>query len=272
MLAMKNFAHSFLISLLITAPAHAAFFDHSALDAILQRTVDAEGMVDYQALERDHRSALESYLVRVADADVAGWPRAERIVFWINAYNARVLLTVLDRPQLKNMTERYAAFGRPHKVAGRTLSLYDIQYRILLNRTNPDNQGKPIPFVSIDPPEPRVHFALVAAAKGGPRLRAAAYNADRLDYHLIQNSVEFANSTRAARLDDGRLWVSSLLKWASKDFEPKGGIVPYIVELIYEERRHDAEFVSGMLKTDFPKAAHSFDWSLNAQPPTADVP
>jgi hypothetical protein len=266
MLAMKKILFTAVLLSLPFPCAFAVFFDHAPLDAILERTVDSNGLVDYRALENDHRSALESYLIRVADADLAGWPRGEKLAFWLNAYNARVLLNVIDNPGLKKVSEKFALMAKPFPIAGRKLSLYDIQYRILLNRVNPDNQTGPIPFVSLDPPEPRVYFGLVSGAVGGPRLRPFAFTPENVDRTLTQNATEFANSERSARLENGKLWVSSLLKWASKDFAAQGGIAAYIGELIDEEKRPNAEYVLGALQSQFGKAEYSYDWTINRQP------
>jgi hypothetical protein len=248
----------------------AEFFDHSAFDALLQRTVDDDGFVDYQALERDHRSALESYLERIGEADLAGWPRADREAFFINAYNARMLLTVLENPGLRKVSERFALFNKPFSVAGQRLTLNDIEFRLLLNRKNPENGAGPVPMLSLDKPNPAVHFALVCGAKGCPRLLRAAYTADSVEDRLRRNAIDFANDAKYVDEKDGRLYLSSILRWYAKDFATAGGVARYLAERLDGERRGDAEAIGGLLNSGgLAHAEYHYDWSLNAQPDRA---
>src|SRR5690242_15215740 len=54
-----------------------------------------DGEVYYRALKSD-RGKLDSYLNQVAGASPDQLARDEQIAFWINAYNALVLKTVVD--------------------------------------------------------------------------------------------------------------------------------------------------------------------------------
>src|SRR5574338_792821 len=77
-------------------PAEGADPLHVPLDQILDVNV-RDGLVYYRALKSD-RSRLDRY---VASLDVpaqtyAGWAREKQIAFWLDAYNAFVLETVID--------------------------------------------------------------------------------------------------------------------------------------------------------------------------------
>jgi len=103
---------------LITVPAAAQGFDHShaAWTALLQRHVVVldgarASRVRYTELAAD-RAALEAYvssLAAVTRSQFEGWPRAERLAFLINAYNAHMVQKVLTRyPDLRSVWD----FGR----------------------------------------------------------------------------------------------------------------------------------------------------------------
>src|SRR5258708_21790920 len=66
----------------------------AALDTELDAYV-RDGLVYYRALKSD-RSKLDAYVASISEVAVDGAPRNERLAFWINAYNAVVLKTVID--------------------------------------------------------------------------------------------------------------------------------------------------------------------------------
>src|SRR5580704_11844024 len=142
-------------------PAIAGLFDHSSYNAVLHHYVDDEGLVDYDSIRLNSLTALESYFERLADASPAGWSTAERLAFWINAYNARVLYLVSQRPDLKKISDDPTLFDLPFKVAGHLLTLNDIEHRILRGATNTKNGKGPLQGLSLAKIDPRIHFALV---------------------------------------------------------------------------------------------------------------
>ena len=72
-----------------------------------------DGFVYYRALRGD-RSRLDRYVAAIASTDVAGRPREDQIAFWINAYNAIALKTVIDHYPIAQRSKdtRRAASGR----------------------------------------------------------------------------------------------------------------------------------------------------------------
>ena len=93
-----------VVALLLTlAPARpgAQGTLHAPFDKILDTYV-RDGFVYYLALQKE-RGGLDRYLASldVPRARVDGWPKADQEVFWINAYNATVLRTVIDAYPIK---------------------------------------------------------------------------------------------------------------------------------------------------------------------------
>ena len=68
---------------------------HRSLDVILDTYV-REGLVYYRAL-RAERGRLDAYVsnLDVPAAALEGWSREDQAAFWLNAYNALVLRTVV---------------------------------------------------------------------------------------------------------------------------------------------------------------------------------
>jgi hypothetical protein len=252
----------------VCAPAlfvQAALFDHSLYDTVLQHYVNEDGLVDYGSIRENSLTALQSYLERLADVDLAGWPAAERLAFWIDAYNARVIYILAQRPTMKKISEDFEIFNQPFKVAGVTLTLNDIEHRILRGTTNPDNKKGPIPGLTLEKRDPNVHFALVCGAVSCPRLRNFAYTDDNVEDTLLINAKDFANSSKHVDSVNGRLRLSSIFKWDRKDFAAVGGVAAYLSELIDPARRGDAAEIQQLLAAGLTNAEYTYGWTINAQ-------
>src|SRR5262249_43382796 len=74
----------------------AASTFHHSLDQILDVNV-RDGLVYYRAL-RAERGRLDRYVasLNVPAATYDGWSREDKMAFWVNAYNAFVLQTIVD--------------------------------------------------------------------------------------------------------------------------------------------------------------------------------
>ena len=98
----------------------------TGLDAILDPYV-RDGEVYYRALKSD-RGKLDAYVSQLAGAQIDRMSNDERLAFWLNAYNALVLRTVIDHYPIQGRSPDYpkvsirqipGAFERlPHRVAG----------------------------------------------------------------------------------------------------------------------------------------------------------
>src|ERR671924_2182101 len=146
---------------------------HRPFDQILDVNV-RDGFVYYRALAGS-RGALERYVasLNVPTATYDGWTREAKMAFWVNAYNAFVLQTVIGRYPIRGASGTYpansirqipGAFDQTkHRAAGRSVTLDEIEKTIL-----PEFK------------EPRLHLALGRGAVGSGRLRSEAYTAARL--------------------------------------------------------------------------------------------
>jgi hypothetical protein len=168
---------------------------------------------------------------------------------------------VLERPMLKKISDDFPLFDEKFPVAGRSFSLNEIENRIL--RSDPAKGGG-VDGISISKRDPRVHFALVCGAIDCPKLITKAYVEADLNSTLQNNAVQFANNPKHVSIQNGKLTVSSILKWYENDFANVGGVATYLASLTDVTLRKDADTVNERLKKDFPgRTTFKYDWSLN---------
>lgn len=250
-----------MIAGLAAPSAQAACIDHAIWDGILKANVDPNGFVDYDSIRVNKGGDLYQYISFLEDADLKSCSQAEKLAFWINAYNAHMIRQVLARPKMQNVSEDFKLFHEKFKIARLNLSLNSIENRVL--RSDP-KQGGPIEGVSL-PLDPRVHFALNCGAISCPKLVNRAYQPQTLAERLQANAVNFANAPKHLRVENGALVASSILKWYGSDFDKLGGVPAYLSSLTDPKLRADEKDVDAKLPADFPqKTTFEYDWTLNS--------
>ncbi|MEK6606312.1 MAG: DUF547 domain-containing protein [Myxococcota bacterium] len=237
--------------------ATAAFdHEHRAFGALLARHVK-DGMVDYARLAGDARADLDAALrpfEAVEPAAYAGWSDAQKLAFWLNAYNAYALRLVVAHYSVESIRTigllPGAAFRtsfiaiRAHGDRGK-LSLDDLEQRILRK----------------DFHEPRIHFAIVCASKSCPKLRAEPYRAADLDRQLDEQAREFLRDPTKNRFEVSTrtLRLSRIFDWFGEDFAGEGGLTTFVA------RYADDAVASELRKGDVRVAFLDYDWSLNGR-------
>jgi len=201
-------------------------------------------LVDYGAVKADQRYRLA--LDDLQRASTAGLrTEAERLAFWINAYNLLAIKAVVDQYPTRSIRDGGSLLSPIWKrkvgvAAGREVSLDDVEHGILRRE-----------FA-----EPRIHLAIVCASLSCPDLRPEPYEAARLDAQLDDQVAAFLrNPTKGvARGADGAVRVSAIFKWFAEDFRPLGGVARFI------GRRADPGVAAGLGESF---GYLDYDWSLN---------
>ena len=241
-------------------PAPGAELLHRPLDQILDVNV-RDGLVYYRALKGE-RGRLDRYVasLNVTPATYQGWSKAQQMAFWVNAYNAFVLQTVINHyPMRGTIAQIPGAFDRVAlRAAGRTVSLNQIERTIL-----PEFK------------EPRLYLALGRGAVGSGRLRSEAYTGERLDKQLADIQREFVNDRHMYRLDrlTNTISVTPIVSWREAEFVAayadtadkvyaqrsplERAIIAFITPQLLPSER---EFVK---KNEFKLAFLEMDWRLN---------
>ncbi|WP_237276826.1 DUF547 domain-containing protein [Tenacibaculum ovolyticum] len=186
-------------------------------NALLKTYVSKEGNVDYKGL-RKNRALLDLYLKHL-EKTVPGkkWSATKAKSFWINAYNAYTIKLILDSYPLKKITDIKRkgrnAWKIPFAVIGKkTYSLDYIEHKIL-RRWHDD---------------PRIHVAINAASKSGPRFANYAFTTKNIETKLEALMKEFINDTTKNKIASGKIEVSKMFEWYQEDFTIKHSLVDYI--------------------------------------------
>jgi hypothetical protein len=250
-----------------SAPEIDAF--HRPLDEILDIQV-RDGYVYYAALKAQ-RGTLDRYVASLdgpAARLYAGWTKQQQLAFWLNAYNAIVLRTVVNHYPIRGRAAGYpsdsirqipGAFDRTtHRVAGRTLTLDQIEKEVL-------------------PPfrDPRAYLALGRGAAGSGRLRSEAYSGSMLESQLEKVTKEFVRLGHLFRADRvaGTLSLTPIVGWHEQEFisaynlpdssefamrsPTEKAVLAFVLPNLLPGER---EFVQ---RNQFKLVYHDFDWRLN---------
>ncbi|MBA2353743.1 MAG: DUF547 domain-containing protein [Luteitalea sp.] len=240
---------------------------HASLEIVLDTYV-REGLVYYRAL-RSERGRLDRYIsgLDLPPAALEGWSRDQRAAYWLNAYNALVLRTVINAYPITGRAGEYpsdsiqhvagAFTAKRHRVAGRNVSLEQIEKEML---------------PTFD--DPRMYFALGRGSVGGGRLRSEVFTADRLDSQLTTVAAECVTRNECFRYDPAadRIEVSPIFGWRTDAFTKAypgdttvfAGRSPIELAILHlvlphvlpSERR-------GLRANTFTLAYAPYDWRLN---------
>ncbi|MEX0726422.1 MAG: DUF547 domain-containing protein [Planctomycetaceae bacterium] len=228
---------------------------HESWDRLLRKHVDKEGYVNYpqwKASAADQK-LLGDYLNYLSAAKISrNSSRESQLAFWINAYNALTVKRILREyptSSIRNHTAKVVGYNiwkdLQLLVAGKPYSLEAIEHQILRKMN-----------------EPRIHFAIVCASVGCPRLLNEAYVAERLEEQLSLNAKHFFadRSKFSADTTSGVIHISPILDWFANDFgkntsEQMRAISPYVPD---SAQRLTA---SGKARVKYL----DYDWSLNDQ-------
>ena len=203
--------------------------DHSDFDALLHKYV-ANGLVNYAAFRNN--PAFTKYLASLNTINPARYEEPERIAFWLNVYNAFTIQLIASHGETKSIRNIDKTLGVLRlkgpwsdpivKAAGRTLTLDDVEHRILRH----------------DFSEPRVHFAMAFGTLGGPPLRSEAYSGAKLDEQLEdQGRIFIRQSPTKNRVDTARytLYASPILARYRSDFGDSPGALGKFISDYFPE-------------------------------------
>ncbi len=234
--------------------------DASALDTgkhftvfnkLLRKYAD-NGKVDYIEWKRKDLDVFAEEIKALSDVSPEGMGPEEEKAFWINAYNALAVYTVMkylpaDKISASAFSVRFIPGffnGLKYNIAGEILTLDDIE-NVKLREGFKD---------------PRIHSAICRASRGSPKILSAVFNADGLDKALDESMRRFLRDPEKNRLDrnGGVLFLSDIFNRHKNDFkDTPGGIIAYVSGYLAAK---DAEFLS---KQDCQVKYLFYNWLLN---------
>jgi hypothetical protein len=212
------------------------------VDEFFKKNV-VNGQIDYSSI-KERPVDLNDLIETISNFD---WTKLQKgndeKAFLINVYNILVIKAVLDNYPLKSVMDVKGFFEKSViRINGENLSLNDVEKEILFKKY----------------PDSRLHFVLVCAAIGCPKLINKAYFPEELESMLDRRTKITLNSKDYIRLDkeSAIVYVSELFKWYQSDFTKNElTIIQYINQ--YREAKipdhYNVKFIT-------------YDWSLNNIP------
>lgn len=215
------------------------------------RSVDSEvgTRVDYRSLSLDPiwsqtLSGLEAFDPLVLET------RDEKLAFWVNAYNILAMDLVIQNYPTKSIRDLGSWFRPVWKksagtINGRSYSLDEIEHEIL----------RPMK-------DPRIHGAIVCASISCPNLLRQPYRAQTVGAQLDESLRAWMRRPEKGMALDREakaLKVSRVFDWFSDDFDPAGGVIPFVARYAPPEDgawlRENGDQVS--------LSYFAYDWNLN---------
>lgn len=215
--------------------------NHRLWDKWLNKYVDRYGNVNYQAGLRD-KEIIEKYLKQMLSLNPYGISgREQKLVYFINLYNALVVWGVLDNYPVKSVVADFkdgSFFRAGFYLNNRKINLDILEKEMIMDVFK----------------EPLAHFALSHAAKSSPPLKNRAYEAANLKRNLLIQAKSYMQRPEYIRIDkqNKKIYMIEMFQRYKKDF----GDLFYFYNKVMATRH---EF------TDYEIVFTEYDWSLNSQ-------
>ncbi|HLO43065.1 MAG TPA: DUF547 domain-containing protein [Leadbetterella sp.] len=253
---MKNVLNFFLALLIAqscfafeTPTSNAAPISHEIFNTLLKKYVSDKGVVNYGGFKKEQKE-LKKYLDLISDnAPAKNWSEDEKLAYWINAYNAFTIQLILDNSgqDLTSIKDIGSKIKIPFvntpwdvkfiEIGGKKMDLNNIEHGIIRKQFN----------------EPRIHFALVCAAKSCPPLRNEAFTADKLEGQLSNQAEKFINDSSKNKISKSEVTISKIFDWYGMDFKPTP-----IIEVL---NKYSKTKIDSKAKVKYA----DYDWSLNGK-------
>jgi len=257
----------------IPTPQSIASF-MKAYAELLQSNVQKDGPVDYGSLRR-RRLDVKQILMELGELDpnsYAGWSNDEKLAFWINAYNLKMIEIITRNYPIQSSwwlrltwppsdIRHIPGIWTDYKfiVMGEEFTLAEVERRFFHRTFN----------------EPRAFLAISYACRSGPPLRRKPYEGEHLAQQLDEQVKAFLAGPQGLRIDRRAMVVhlSAIFKpaWRGKEFVARYGTDKKFKDRDPETRavlsfltgclsREDAYFLE---TENYTIEYTNFDWRLN---------
>ncbi len=238
-----------------TPQPDASGVDPLVWDYLLKSYV-SNGLVDYRGMKKDY--LFHDFVRQLGSAAPDALESQDaKLALACNAYNAFVINGVIAH-KISDSVDGYVVDGvgffdlKEHIFAGQSVSLNDLEHQLI----------RPV-FK-----DPRIHVALVCAARSCPAIRGEAYTANGVQQQLADQSEQFANSEKYVQFkpETNELFLSPILNWYGDDWNekfPNGGYLEWIKGMVNQSELASAidRAIVGQVAVKFS----DYDWTLNTQ-------
>ena len=213
-------------------------------DELLQKHVTSDGIVDYASFLKD-KEKLNNYITYLENTSPEkSWSENKQKAFWMNAYNAYTIKTILDNYPIKSIRKISKkgkdAWNIPFaKVGGKTYTLNHIEHNIL--RANLF--------------DPRIHVGVNCASGSCPKLNNKAFTENNVDTELENLMISFINDPVRNKVDNPKkIALSEIFNWYKGDFTKQGSLIDYLNS--YSKTKINVKAKISFL---------TYDWNLNGK-------
>lgn len=205
------------------------------IDAFLKKHVE-NGMVNYKQIKANP-AELNVILNQLNRSQLLKGDHEKALL--INAYNIFVIKGIVDHYPVEGPLKIDGFFDKKtFKFRGKTITLNNLEKETLYKQF----------------PDARLHFALVCAAMGCPKLADFAYTGDELERQLETQTRVVINDPEFIRLNGSKAEVSKIFEWYVADFGGKDAVIPFIQKHLLKK-----------VKLNPVYTFYEYDWSLNEQ-------
>lgn len=180
------------------------------------------GLVDYKSWKAKPEN-LDSYLDQLRSVSADEYKKLsldDKKALWINAYNAMTIKVVLDHYPLKGSNKYY-----PENSLRQIEDVWD-NFSITVGGRKATIDQMEHDVLRKDFRDPRIHFAVVCAAKDGGKLRNEAFTGRGIEGSLEECTKTFMQNPRNVQFDLSHNVVraSKIFNWFALDFARAAGI------------------------------------------------
>ena len=264
---------SLILALLLTVVCHSAwaapakdywsFWDqhnqestqtvsHSDWQIILDKYVRFSDKLDmytfvYGGVSSENTKRLRHYLKTLSELDPRTLNRNEQLAYWVNLYNALTVELILKNYPVKSITKLGKGWFRQGPwdeelitIAGKALSLNDIEHRILRPIWN----------------DSRIHYAINCASIGCPDILPTAFTGAEINDQFDKAARRFINQSKGVNFVSGRLVLSKIFEWYEDDFAGEKGVRKELLKYAEKGLRDQLRAYQGGI-------SYHYNWKLN---------
>jgi hypothetical protein len=233
-------------------------FDYSTFDSLLNKYVVGH-KVNYSGLvkEKEKLFIFTEKLGKISpDSNTEIFPtREDKLAFWINAYNAFILETIVRDYPVESIKDinfiGVTVWLNKNLLGGKKISFKSLEDDIIRERFK----------------DPRIHFAINCASTSCPPLINEAYLPETLEQQLNKSTASFINDENNFKVDVNEkvIYISAIFDWYEDDFiewleiehsEIKSPVILDYIKIYYSDKIEKEWY-------DFDIDVNDYDWSLN---------
>lgn len=215
------------------------FHKYEKLNTFLGKYVSSAGNVNYASIKAN-KSELEAILDEYEATNIgSNWTSAQKLTYWINAYNIYTIKLIVDNYPTSSITNITAKPWHKSfiKLNGKTYSLNQIENDVIRKQFN----------------EPRIHFALNCASKSCPILLNKAYLPETVYSQMTTQTKRFLNDTTKNTFGAKEIKISKIFEWYAEDFTKGGSTVIDFINKYRTEQLTNQKITYGEYSWDLNK-------------------